>query len=109
MEISAVIPSYNYAHYLARAIDSVLAQTYAVKEVIVIDDGSTDNTREVVAKYGEPVRYVYQNNAGLSAARNAGIRLACTPWIGLLDSDAWWMPAKVEEQVKKLSAQPDAV
>lgn len=109
MEISVVIPSYNYAHYLARAIDSVLAQTYPVKEVIVIDDGSTDDTREVVGKYDYPVKYVYQDNAGLSAARNAGIRLARTPWVGLLDSDDWWMPTKVEEQVKKLSARPDAV
>ena len=72
--VSVIIPAYNYDRYLPRAIESVLQQTYAQVEVIVVDDGSTDDTRVVVREYGDRVRYVYQENAGLSAARNTGIQ-----------------------------------
>jgi glycosyltransferase involved in cell wall biosynthesis len=106
MKISAIIPTYNYARYVRRAVDSALNQTYPVAEVIVVDDGSTDNTREVLAEYGNRIRYVYQANRGLSGARNTGIREATSPWVAFLDSDDCWMPEKIERQVKLVEADP---
>jgi len=73
IQISAVIPVYNREKTIARAIESVLAQEYPPAEIIVIDDGSKDATREIVQKYGDKVRYVYQDNAGVAAARNRGV------------------------------------
>jgi glycosyltransferase involved in cell wall biosynthesis len=96
MNISVVIPAYNHAHWLPESIESALNQTLPPHEILVIDDGSKDNTREVVARY--PVRYVYQENAGLSAARNKGIEVATGDWIALLDSDDIWLPRKLELQ-----------
>ncbi len=93
--ISVVIPAYNYAVFLPRAIDSALRQTYATMEIIVVDDGSTDNTRQIVAGYGARVRYVHQANAGLSAARNTGIGQARFPFIALLDADDLWLPDRL--------------
>ena len=90
--VSVVIPAYNYAHFLAQAIDSALAQTYPKVEVIVIDDGSTDTTPEVAARYGDRIRYHRKVNAGLPAARNTGIQLASHPFIGFLDADDLWKP-----------------
>jgi glycosyltransferase involved in cell wall biosynthesis len=90
--VSAVIPCYNYAHFLPSAIDSVLVQTEGQYEIIVVDDGSTDNTRSVATGYGERVHYVYQANAGLSAARNTGIRFATQPFVTFLDADDLWHP-----------------
>lgn len=104
MRVSVVIPSYNYAVYLPAAIDSVLAQTRPAAEVIVVDDGSTDDTRELVAAYGDKVRYVYQTNQGLSAARNTGLRLASGTHVALLDSDDAFHPQKLEYQVRYLEA-----
>src|SRR4051812_28282503 len=75
MQVAVIIPAYNSAHFLRRCIDSVLAQTFPATEVVVVDDGSSDNTREVVAAYAAPVRYHWQPNGGLSAARNAGVRV----------------------------------
>lgn len=94
--VSAVIPSYNYGAFVAKAIDSVLKQTYRYVECIVVDDGSTDNTREVVAKYGDRVRYVYQKNAGLPEARNTGVRAATGEYVAFLDADDEWEPNFVE-------------
>ena len=91
--VSVVIPAYNYARYLPEAIRSVLAQTHSDLECIVVDDGSTDNTREVVSAIEDPrVRYVHQANAGLSSARNTGIREAEHPFVGFLDADDRWLP-----------------
>jgi glycosyltransferase involved in cell wall biosynthesis len=90
--VSVIIPAYNYERFLPEAIDSVLAQTYSPVEVIVVDDGSTDNTKAVVAAYGDKVRYVYQTNAGLSAARNTGIRCSSHEYLGFLDADDYWKP-----------------
>lgn len=72
--VSVIIPTYNRAHVLGRALDSVLAQTYSPMEVIVVDDGSTDTTPELLADYGDRIRVLSQENAGVSAARNLGIR-----------------------------------
>jgi len=93
--ISVVIPTYNYARYVTQAVDSVLAQTYPAGEIVVVDDGSTDNTRERLQPYWARIHYVYQANQGLSAARNAGIRVARGDVIALLDSDDLWHPRKL--------------
>jgi glycosyltransferase involved in cell wall biosynthesis len=97
MKISVVIPTYNHAQWLSESIESALNQTLQPYEIIVVDDGSKDNTKEVVSRYR--VKYVYQQNAGLSAARNKGIEVAIGDWIALLDADDVWMPAKLERQV----------
>ena len=92
-QVSVVIPAYNYAHFLPEAIASVLAQTGADLELIVVDDGSPDNTPEVCARCADPrVRLVRQPNAGLSAARNTGIREARFPYVAFLDADDRWEP-----------------
>lgn len=109
VRVSVVIPTYNRAADLRRALDSVLSQTFPVAEIIVVDDGSTDNTREVVAQFGSRVSYFHQNNAGGAAARNRGIRLAKGEWIALLDHDDWWMPEKIQLQVEALHRNPGAV
>lgn len=88
--ITAVIPTYNRAQLLGRAIRSVLAQRYPASEVIVVDDGSSDNTRQVVQEFGDRVRYLFQPNSGVSAARNHGVRNAEADWIAFLDSDDSW-------------------
>jgi glycosyltransferase involved in cell wall biosynthesis len=107
MQISAVIPSYNYAKYLSRAIDSVLAQTRKPDEIIVVDDGSTDNTREIVEAFGESITYIFQQNKGLSAARNTGIRAAKGDWIAFLDADDWWLPNKIALQSAAAERNPE--
>jgi glycosyltransferase involved in cell wall biosynthesis len=109
MKISVVIPTYNYAHYLDYAIASVLAQERYPDEIIVVDDGSTDNTKEVVARYQSQVRYVYQKNAGLSAARNKGTAVASGDWVAYLDSDDAWTPAKLLRQEQAILNTPGAV
>jgi len=93
MKISVVIPSYNAAHFLARCLKSVFAQTLKPVDVIVVNDGSTDNTAAVAAELGATV--VSRVNGGLSAARNSGIKVAAGEWIALLDADDMWAPEKL--------------
>jgi len=97
--VSVVIPSYNYGHFIADAVEGALAQDYAPVEVIVIDDGSTDGTHERLAPFAGRIRYVYQRNRGLSAARNTGVRLANGEWIALLDADDVWHRDKLRIQL----------
>ncbi len=93
---------------MQRAIDSALAQTHPVEEIIVVDDGSTDGTGEALqARYGERIRYHWQPNAGVSAARNAGMALANGRYFALLDSDDLWRPDKTARQLEWLNAHPD--
>ena len=107
MKISVTIPTFNRAHLIGHAIDSVLAQTYADVEIIVIDDGSTDNTADVVAKYGDRVRYYRQPNGGLGAARNAGLDRATGDVIAFLDSDDYWFDFKLSLQADLMTKRPD--
>jgi glycosyltransferase involved in cell wall biosynthesis len=100
--ISVVIPCYNRSRLLTRAIDSALAQTHRASEVIVVDDGSTDNTRELCADYGDQIKYVSQKNAGASVARNTGAMLARGSWIAFLDSDDFWTPFHLARMVKAI-------
>ncbi|MCP5278335.1 MAG: glycosyltransferase family 2 protein [Thiobacillus sp.] len=93
---SVIIPAYNAEAFVARAIDSVLAQTWPAHEILVVDDGSVDKTAEVVAGYGERVRYLRQDNAGVSAARNAGARAATGDWLAFLDADDWYYPDRLK-------------
>jgi glycosyltransferase involved in cell wall biosynthesis len=106
---SLVMPSYNVERYIADALDSALAQTYRPLEIVVIDDGSTDGTADVVAGYREhpEVVYVRQENRGLAGARNRGVAESHGKYVGLLDADDIWMPTKVEKCVALLEAQPD--
>jgi glycosyltransferase involved in cell wall biosynthesis len=104
MKISAVIPTYNRQAHVLRAIESILAQTVPVEEIIVVDDGSTDGTSEAItARYGSQVKVLRQKNAGVSAARNRGFREAGCEWIAFLDSDDLWLPAKIERQVEAVT------
>lgn len=106
--ISVVIPTYNRARYLREAIESVLKQTYQNFEIIVVDDGSTDNTKEVVSSYGNRINYIFQENKERSAARNNGIIHAKGEYIALLDSDDMWLPNHLEVCFRALHSKPDA-
>ena len=109
--VSVVIPSYNRAYCIAATVDSALAQTHRNVEILVVDDGSSDGTRALIEdRYRrEPrVRYIHQSNAGVSAARNHGLRLARGQFLALLDSDDIWLPWKVEAQLRCLEALPTA-
>jgi len=103
-KVSVVIPTYNYAQYIEEAIDSALVQTHKGCEIIVVDDGSTDDTKGVVSQYRSEIRYIYQKNQGLSAARNTGVRNSEGEYIAILDSDDLWLPSKIEKQIKLFEA-----
>jgi len=100
--VSVIIPTYNRSRYVTKAIDSVLAQTYKDYEIIVVDDGSIDDTRQVLASYKDRITYIYQENSGQAAARNTGIRAAHGKWIAFLDSDDIWLPEKLSRQMEIL-------
>jgi glycosyltransferase involved in cell wall biosynthesis len=107
-KVSVVIPLYNQARFVADAIQSALSQTYRDLEIIVVDDGSTDNSREVAEGFGNHIRYIYQENQGLGGARNTGIRAARGEYIALLDADDCWMPAFLETMVALVEKHPNA-
>jgi glycosyltransferase involved in cell wall biosynthesis len=104
--ISVVIPTYNHAAYLREAIDSALAQTLPPLEVIVVDDGSTDDTAAVLRCYGDRIRTIRQANAGVAAARNAGVAAVIGDYIAFLDSDDVWALDKLERQAARFKADP---
>src|SRR5262245_9212309 len=101
--VSVIIPTFNRSKLVVNAIESVLCQTYRDYEIIVVDDGSTDNTAEALTPYMDRTRYVFQANLGTSAAKNTGLRLARGKWISILDSDDFWLPTKLEAQLKALA------
>lgn len=105
-KVTALIPTYNCAAYVADAVESVLAQTYPVHEILVVDDGSTDHTAEVLARFGDRIRYIRQVNAGPPAARNTGISQATGDFIALLDSDDLWVPEKLRLQMEYFDQHP---
>lgn len=108
MLISVVIPTFNRGHLIKKCIESVLAQTYKNIEVIIVDDGSTDNTEEVVRGIEDSrVMYVYQDNQGACVARNKGIAVAKGAYIAFQDSDDEWMPEKLKKQSMILDTHPD--
>ncbi|MCA8972826.1 MAG: glycosyltransferase family 2 protein [Planctomycetes bacterium] len=93
---SVVIPTYNRANLVGRAIDSALAQTIGATEIIVVDDGSTDDTQAILQSYSDRIRIIRQANAGCSAARNHGVRVSRGEWVAFLDSDDTWAPDHLE-------------
>lgn len=107
MDISVVIPTFNRARFLKKTIDSALNQTIKNYEIIIVDDGSSDNTKQIVESYGDKIKYIYQKNAGPSAARNTGIKHAKGTYIAFLDSDDEFLPRKLELQMKYLKAHPE--
>lgn len=106
-EVSVIIPTYNSAEFLAEAVDSVLAQTWSDFEIVIVDDGSTDDTRDVAARYGDHVRYLYQQNEGPSSARNMGIKEAKGTYVAFLDSDDAWEPEKLRIQMDFMGEHPE--
>jgi len=105
--VSVVIPAYNMGPSIARAVDSVLAQSRPADEIIVVDDGSIDDTAAVLKSYGSQIRPIHQENAGACAARNRGIQAASSDWIAFLDGDDEWIPQKLEMQIEHLRRNPD--
>ena len=104
--VSVVIPTYNYGRFIGEAIESALSQTHAPLELIVVDDGSTDNTCEVLKQYAGQVQYISQKNQGPSAARNKGILAARGEWIAFLDADDLWFEDKLLLQMECALANP---
>ncbi len=108
MNITVVIPTYNRYDFLKRAIVSVISQTYKVKEIVVVDDGSSDSTSQILQDFPN-IKYIFQKNSGVSSARNLGIKNASHEWIAFLDSDDEWYESKLEEQVVFHKAQSDVL
>lgn len=104
--VSVIMPTYNYARYVAGALESVLAQTRPPHEVIVVDDGSTDATPEILAAFGSRIRVIRQQNQGGAASRNTGAAAATGDLLAFIDSDDRWMPAKLERQVARFLEDP---
>ena len=105
--ISCIMPVFNGERYLGEALDSFLGQTYRPLEVIVVDDGSTDGTAGVVARYGERIAYLFQPNAGPAAARNLGLGAARGEFVAFLDADDLWHPEKLARQMARFRARPE--
>ena len=108
-KVSVIITNYNYAQYVAQAINSVLNQTYSNIEVIVVNNGSTDNSLEILQAYGNQIHLVDQQNAGQSGARNSGLRQATGDIIGFLDADDIWEPSKIEKQLQLISKDSELI
>ena len=107
MKISVIIPTFNRKYVLHRAIESVANQTRPPIEIIVVDDGSTDGTKDWLANSFPSVKYIYQDNKGVSSARNGGIEVSKGSWVSFLDSDDEWMPTKLEEQESYILENPE--
>lgn len=107
-KVSVIIPTCNRSRYLCETIDSVLAQTYRDFEIIVVDDGSTDDTAEIIKRYGDNLRYIYQKNQGISEAMNTGIRNSQSEYFVVLDDDDLWLPDFLETQVAVLDQRSES-
>jgi len=106
LNISVIIPTYNRKETLSRALESVFEQTFEPFEILIIDDGSDDGTQEWIRENYPLVKYIYQDNAGVSNARNNAIRISKGEWIALLDSDDEWLPDKLKNQVRLINNNP---
>jgi glycosyltransferase involved in cell wall biosynthesis len=108
--VGVIIPAFNAARYLPFALESVSLQTFEDWQILLVDDGSTDNTAEVVApfleRFGSRIQYIKQNNRGLPAARNTAIRASTTEYLALLDADDVWLPCRLEDSIKAFTARP---
>ncbi len=109
VQVSVIIPTYNRGRMLAEAIDSVLAQTFTDFQLIVVDDGSTDNTTDILSAYQDEIVCIRQENSGVSAARNRGINSASGDFIAFLDSDDLWLPEKLFHQVRFFNENKEAL
>ena len=107
--VTVIVPTYNRADKLAKALDSVLTQTCPPLETFVIDDGSTDHTEALINRYYPTIHYLKQENRGVSTARNVGIQSANGEWLAFLDSDDEWRPNKLEMQMQRLKSEPDSL
>ena len=105
-KVSVVIPTHNRANYIAHAVESVLDQTFRDYEIIVINDGSTDNTQEVLKKFEDKIKLLHQENKGIAQTRNRAIQESTGEYIAFLDSDDYWMPEKLDQQVRILDTHP---
>jgi len=105
--VTVIIPTYNSAKYITEAVDSVLAQTYKNFEIIVVDDGSTDDTDEVLKPYMDKIIYIKKKNGGPASARNRGIESSSGEFIAFLDADDVWLPEKLERQVEFMKNNPE--
>jgi len=105
--VSVVIPTYNYGRFIADAIGGALGQTLEPFEIIVVDDGSTDDTEKVVRGFGDRVRYIRQENAGVCASRNRGVAESKGEYVAFLDADDIWLPEKLEKQIAKFAEDRD--
>jgi glycosyltransferase involved in cell wall biosynthesis len=102
-KISVIIPTYNYGRFIGDAVRGVLGQTFAASEIVVVDDGSTDGTEEVLKEFGDSVRYIRQENQGVCAARNTGVANSSGDFIAFADADDVWLPEKLERQMAKFT------
>ncbi len=107
MKVSVVIPVYNARDVIGETIESVLAQTWTDREIVVVDDGSSDGSGDIVRSFGERVRYVRQENGGVARARNRGIAESTGEYVALLDHDDLWHPTKLDKQVAVLDRRPE--
>src|SRR5271154_6542620 len=109
-KVDIIIPAFNAANYLPTAVESVLSQTFDDWRILLVDDGSTDNTAEVVAPFqdrlGPKLSYIKQNNRGLPAARNTAIRASTAEFLALLDADDVWLPCRLAESLRVMEGRP---
>src|SRR5215469_9815325 len=108
--VTVLIDTYNYGRFVTEAIESVLAQDYPPEkiEILVVDDGSTDDTKERIAKYGQRLQYLFKPNGGQASAFNFGIPRAGGEIVALLDADDYWFPSKIQRVVEEFGRHPDA-
>ena len=106
VKVSIIIPAYNGDRYIAEAIEGILTQTYSDYEIIVVDDGSTDNTRQIIQQYGDRIQYLSQTNQGVAASRNLGLKASQGEYIAFLDQDDVFLPHKLASQATLLDQNP---
>jgi glycosyltransferase involved in cell wall biosynthesis len=106
-QVSVIIPAFNSASWIREAVESVVRQSFPPHEIIVVDDGSTDSTADILSQYGDTVHYVRQKNCGVAAARNTGVALARGDFMAFLDADDVWHPRKLELQLRAIANRPE--